>query len=130
MATLKDWVRSNISWEWIQANGYQTFREHDELIEGVDNGTITEEQLYHEDGFNFPRMPEGWKSFEEERDEKEAAAKAEFIAEHPELADKIAAADAAGEQEYKHTVVVGEPVTVDAETFKKFVEKKLYDGKK
>lgn len=78
MATIKDWVRSNVAWDWMKANGYQTFREHDSLVEGVDNGTITEEMLYSEEGFNFPPMPEGWKSFEELQAEAKARFKEEM----------------------------------------------------
>jgi hypothetical protein len=78
MATIKDWVRSDAAWTWIKANGYETFREHDALVEGVDNGTITEELLYCEDNFNFPRMPEGWQSVDEINAVKEEEMKKVF----------------------------------------------------
>lgn len=78
MATIKEWVRSNVAWDWMKANNYQTFREHDLLVEGVDNGTITEEMLYSEEGFNFPPMPEDWKSFDELQAEAEERSKQEM----------------------------------------------------
>ena len=84
MATIKDWVRDNdAAWGWIKANGYETFAEYDELVNGVDSGLITEEQLYYEDGFNFPQMPADYKSREEINMEEEE----KFKAEHPEFAD-------------------------------------------
>jgi len=65
MATIKDWVRSDAAWGWIKQKGYETFQEHDELVRLVDSETVTETELYNEDGINFPVMPNDWKSVEE-----------------------------------------------------------------